>query len=48
MVNLAQKIGIDAISQGCSDNCALVAAYMGEKLGLKGHDTFENAQIFHR
>lgn len=48
MVNLAQKIGIDAISQGCSDNCALVAAYMGEKLGLKGHDTFENAQIIHR
>ena len=48
MVNLAKKIGIDAISQGCSDNCALVAAYMGEKLGLKGHDTFENAKIIHR
>lgn len=48
MVRLAGKLKIDAISQGCSDNCALVAAYMGEKLGLKGHDTFENAQIIHR
>lgn len=48
MVNLAKKIGIEAISQGCSDNCALAAAYMGEKLGLKGHDTFKNAQIIHR
>ena len=48
MVNLAEKLKIDAISQGCSDNCALVAAYMGEKLGLGGHDTYENAQIIHR
>lgn len=48
MVKLAQRLEIDAISQGCSDNCALVAAYMGEKLGLRGHDTFENAQIIHR
>lgn len=48
MVKLAEKLGINAISQGCSDNCALVAAYMGEKLGLSGHDTYENAQIIHR
>lgn len=48
MVKLAEKLKIDAISQGCSDNCALVAAYMGEKLGLSGHDTYENAQIIHR
>lgn len=48
MVELAKELKINAISQGCSDNCALVAAYMGEKLGLKGHDTYENAQIIHR
>lgn len=48
MVKLAETLKIDAISQGCSDNCALVAAYMGEKLGLRGHDTYENAQIIHR
>ena len=48
MVELARRLHIDAISQGCSDNCALVAAYMGEKLGLKGHDTFVNAEIIHR
>ncbi len=48
MVALAKDLGITAISQGCSDNCALTAAYMGEKLGLKGHDTFENAKIIHR
>ena len=48
MVNLAKDLKINAISQGCSDNCALTAAYIGEKLGLKGHDSFENAQIIHR
>lgn len=48
MVELGRRLKIDAISQGCSDNCALVASYMGEKLGLKGHDTFINAQIIHR
>lgn len=48
MVQMAKRVGVDAISQGCSDNCALVAAYMGEKLGLLGHDTLENAKIIHR
>ena len=48
IVRLAKKLKIKAISQGCSDNCALVAAYMGERLSLGGHDTYENAQIIHR
>lgn len=48
MVELAERLEIDAVSQGCSDNCALVAAYMGERLDLGGHDTYENAQIIHR
>lgn len=48
LTELARNLKIDAVFQGCSDNCALSAAYVGEKLGLKGHDTFENAQIIHR
>lgn len=48
MVELAKKLEISAICQGCNDFCALTAAYMGEKLGLKGHDVFETAKIFHQ
>lgn len=48
MVNLSKKLEIDAISQGCSDNCALTAAYISEQLGMSGHDSFENARIIHR
>lgn len=48
IVELAKKLEIDAVSQACSDDCALSAAFIGESLGLKGHDTFENAQIIHR
>ncbi len=48
MIALCKKEGIDAISQGCTDDCALSAAYIGEALGLKGHDTYKNAQIIHR
>ena len=33
MIRLCQEHHIDAISQGCSDDCALTAAYVGEKLG---------------
>lgn len=47
MVDLAKKLQIDALSWGCTDECALVTCYLGEKLGLKGHDTYENAQIIH-
>lgn len=48
MVRLAKNLGIDAVSWGCSDNCALTAAYIGEKLGLKGHDTYKTTKIIHR
>lgn len=48
MIELCKKNNIEAISQGCTDDCALSASYIGEKLGLKGHDTFENAKIIHR
>ena len=48
MIELAKRLKIDAVSHACTDDCALSAAYIGEKLGLKGHDTYENAQIIHR
>ena len=48
MIALAKRLKIDAVSHACTDDCALTAAYIGEKLGLKGHDTYENAQIIHR
>lgn len=48
MIALCKKHEIDAISQACTDDCALAAAYVGEKLGFKGHDTYENAKIIHR
>jgi len=47
MVELCKRLDIDAISWATSDPCALAACYIGEKLGLKGHDTFENGQIIH-
>ena len=47
MVELCKKLEIDALSWACSDPCALAACYIGERLGLKGHDTYENAQIIH-
>lgn len=48
MIALCKKHHIDAISWGTTDDCALSACYISEKLGLKGHDTFENAKIIHR
>lgn len=48
MVDLVKKNEITAISHGCNDFCALSAAYIGEKMGFKGHDTYKNAEIFHR
>lgn len=48
MIALCKKHHIDAVSHGCTDDCALAAAYIGEKMGFKGHDTYENACIIHR
>jgi len=48
IMEIVKKYNITAISHACTDDCALTAAYVGEKLGLKGHDTFENAKVIHR
>lgn len=47
VIELCKEKHIDALSWGCSDPCALAACYVGEKLGFKGHDTYENAKIIH-
>lgn len=47
IIDLCREKNINALSWGCTDPCALAACYVGEKLGLKGHDTYENAKIIH-
>lgn len=48
MLEMVKTWNIDAICQGCSDYCAMLAAFLGEKLGLPGHDTYANTEIIHR
>lgn len=45
--NIAKSEQVDGIVSGCNDFATLSSAYAAEKLGLKGHDTYENAQIIH-
>lgn len=47
MLKLAQSLNIDAICACCNDFSALTAAYVAEKMGLPGHDSYETAQIIH-
>ena len=44
---MAKSHSIDAVFEGCSDNCALAAAYIAEKLKLKGHDSFDASLTIH-
>ena len=45
--NIAKDEQVDGIVSGCNDFATLSSAYAAEKLGLPGHDTYENAQIIH-
>lgn len=47
ITQMAKEQGIEGILRGCSDNCAMTAAYMCEHLGLKGHDSFQTTEIIH-
>ncbi len=47
MLALAKRLEVQAVCAGCNDICALSAAYVAEKLGLPGHDTYATAQIIH-
>lgn len=45
MLELAKSLNIDYVSACSNDFGVTTAAYIAEKLGLPGHDTFENARI---
>lgn len=49
MLELARNENVDAVCSGCNDFALLSTAYVCEKLGLPGHDSFETAlQIHHK
>ena len=48
MLELARNFNISAICACCNDFSALSCAYVSEKLGLPGHDSFEVAKIIHQ
>src|SRR5215510_4014485 len=43
VLKLAEKLKIDAVVSCSNDFVLITAAYVGEKMGLPGHDTYENA-----
>ena len=47
MLALAKKLNIDAISSNSNDFGVVTAAYIAEKLGFPGHDTYKTATIIH-
>ena len=47
MLELARSLKISVICPCCNDFSALSCAYVAEKLGLPGHDSFEVAKIIH-
>ncbi len=46
-LKLAEKLKIDAVVSCANDFGLVAAAYVGEKMGLPGHDTYENALTLH-
>jgi len=44
---VAEDAGVVGIVSGCNDFAALSTAYAAEKLGLPGHDSYENAVRLH-
>lgn len=47
MLNLAQRLEIDAICASCNDFSAITSAYIAEKMGLPGHDSYETTLLIH-
>ena len=45
--NLALSEKVDGIISGCNDFAYLSTAYACDKLGLKGHDSYETASVIH-
>lgn len=47
MLQLAERLKVDAVCACCNDFSALSAAYIAEKLGLPGHDTYKITKLIH-
>jgi len=47
MLQLAKDLKVDAVMPCCNDFGVKTAAYVSEKLGFKGQDTYENVLIMH-
>jgi biotin carboxylase len=47
MLKLAKDERVEAICSGCNDFALLSAAFVGESLGFKGHDSFEVSKKIH-
>ena len=47
VLNIAKENEVVGIVSGCNDFAYLSTAYACEKLGLKGHDTYETSKIIH-
>lgn len=47
LLNLAEKLNIDAICPCANDFSALSSAYVAERMGFPGHDSLETAEIIH-
>lgn len=47
MLDLARKLGIDRVCSSANDFGIISAAYVGELLGLPGHDSYETALLLH-
>lgn len=45
ILEIAKRENIDAIVAGCNDFAAITAAYVSEKMCLKGHDTYQNTLV---
>ena len=47
VLKLAEKLKIDGVVSCTNDFGLIAASYVGEKLGLPGHDTYENSLTLH-
>jgi len=47
MLAIAKKHSITAICSSCNDFAAISSAYVAEKMGLPGHDSYENCLTIH-
>ncbi len=47
ILKLSRQLKIDAICACCNDFGVMTASYVAEKLGLPGHDTFQNVMTIH-